>query len=83
MSLSLFCWFQNAFDTIPCDKLWKRPQQLGVPLHLQLVVHAMYTAIYANVQINGNTHGEVMSDIFVKQGCPLSPALFGLYIDEL
>jgi uncharacterized protein YpbB len=32
---------------------------------------------------NGNTHGQKMFDIGVKQGCPLSPTLFGLYIDEL
>ena len=43
----------------------------------------MYTTIYAKVYINGNTHGEVMSDINVKQGCPLFSTLFGLYIDEL
>ena len=43
----------------------------------------MYTTVYAKVQIDDDTHGEVMSDIVVKQGCPLSPTLFGLYIDEL
>ena len=43
----------------------------------------MYTAIYAKVRTNDDTHGEVMSDIGVKQGCPLSPTLFGLYTNEL
>ena len=32
---------------------------------------------------NCDTHGEVMSDISVKQGCPLSPIIFGSYNDEL
>ena len=43
----------------------------------------MYTTICAKVRINDDTRGEVMSDIGVKQGCPLSPTLFGLHIDEL
>ena len=45
----------------------------------------MYIAIYAKIQTNGDTHGEVMSNIGVKQQCllPPPPTLFGLYIDEL
>ena len=43
----------------------------------------MYTAVYTKVRINGNTHGEVMSDIGVTQGCPLCPTLFDVYIGEL
>ena len=52
--------------------------------HLQQVAKAMYTVVYAKVQINDDTHGEVMSPINVKQGCPqLSPTLSSLYIDKL
>ena len=58
------------------------PQQLRVPSQLQHIVKAMYTN-HAKVWINGNTHGEQMSNIGAKQGCPLSPTLVGLYIDEL
>ena len=43
----------------------------------------MYTIIYANTQINGDTHGEVMSNIGIKQWCPLSVTIFNIYIDEL
>ena len=32
---------------------------------------------------NFKAYGEVMFDIGVKQGCPLSPTLVGLYIDNL
>ena len=83
MSLFLFCWFPDAFDTLPWDMLWEHLQQLGVPLHLQQVVNAMCTTIYAKVQINVNTHGGAMFNIFVRQECLLSPTLCGLYIDEL
>ena len=42
----------------------------------------MYTIVEAKVWIKGDAHGEVMSDIGVIQGCPLSPKLFGLYINK-
>ena len=42
-----------------------------------------YTIVYVKVQINGDTHGEVMSNIRSKPKCPLSPILFSLYIEEL
>lgn len=39
----------------------------------------MYTTIYTKVWINNDTHGELMFDIGVMQGCP-SPIV--MYIDE-
>ena len=63
-------------------------QALGMPSTIRGTISftigckAMYITVYAKVQINGDTHGEIMFDIGVKQGCPLSPTLFSLYIVE-
>lgn len=62
---------------VQSNQVWEPLQRLGVPLHFKQVVKVMYTTICAKVQINDNTYDEVMSDIGVKQGCPLSPTLFG------
>ena len=43
----------------------------------------MYTTLYRKIRTNNDTYGEVMFDIGIKQGCPLSPTLFGMYVDEL
>jgi hypothetical protein len=59
---------------IMCDKLWACLQQLDVLPNLQQAIEAMYTAIFAKVQIIGHTHGEEMSDIGVKQGCHVPPS---------
>ena len=56
-----------------CDKLWEHLQRLGLPPHLQQVVKVMYTTFYTNIQINGDTHGEIVPIIVVKQWCLLSP----------
>ena len=43
---------------------------------------ALYERVVGRVQINTSLSAEVMSTIGVKHGCPLSPTLFSLYIDE-
>ena len=79
MFLFMFHWCLKTFDKVPHDKLWERLQQLGAPLHLQQVVKAMYIA-FTKVRINGDTHGEKMLEIGVKQGCIPCPTLSGKYI---
>ena len=44
---------------------------------------SMYTTIYAKLRINMDTHGEVMSNIGVKQGCSLSPTLLAYTLMNL
>ena len=82
MSYSCFVDFNETLDTILHDKLWECLQWLGVPLHLQLIVKAMYIILYAKVQINDDTHDEVMSDIGVKKWCLLPHTLINLYVDD-
>ena len=48
-------------------------------MHVQ---QTKYTAVYAKVQTNRDTHDKVMCDVKVKQRWSFTPTLFGLYIDE-
>ena len=68
-----FANFKKSFDTIMCEKLWACLQQLDVPPYLQQAMKAMYTMVFTKVKINGNTHGQEMSNIGVKQGWPVPP----------
>ncbi|MCO5600466.1 hypothetical protein L7F22_054579 [Adiantum nelumboides] len=63
--------FKKAFDTVPRANLWNRLESLGVPAHLRKAIAQIYYEV------------RFMSTMGVKQGCPLSPILFGLCIDQL
>ncbi|MCO5559545.1 hypothetical protein L7F22_013146 [Adiantum nelumboides] len=78
-----FVDFRKAFDTIPPDRLFQRLQTLGIPSELLWGVFSLYERVSAKVRCPGGTSLSFASTIGVKQGCPLSSTLFGLYIDEL
>ena len=58
-------------------------EELEVPLHLRAVVHRLYEEVKVKIKTSTGISESFRSDIRVKQGCPLSPTLFGLYIDKL
>lgn len=82
----LFCCFvdfKKAFDTVPRDGLWQRMQKIGVPTHLRNAVASLYAQVRCQLKTSNTLSQEFSSNMGVKQGCPLSPTLFGLYIDRL
>ena len=46
-------------------------------------IYALYEQVVARVRCPGGLSDAIASTVGVKQGCPLSPTLFGLYIDEV
>jgi len=58
-------------------------EELGVPKHLRAIVHRLYEEVKVKIRTSASISKSFRSDIRVKQGCPLSPTLFGLYIDKL
>ena len=78
-----FVDFKKAFDTVPRDKLWRRMEEIRIPSEYREVVHKLYEKFRAKIRSKEDFSECFASDIGVKQGCPLSPTLFGLYIDKL
>jgi hypothetical protein len=76
--------FKKAFNTVPCEVLWHVLAGFGVEGHFLRCLQAMYAK--DTVCIKHPSEGVTSSFRFqqgVKQGCSLSPLLFGLYIDAL
>ena len=75
--------FRNAFDNVTRVQLMQRLEALGVPTDMQWGIYALYESVSGKLRAPSGLSKEVASAIRVKQGCPLSPTLLGLYIDEV
>ncbi len=79
----LFCCFidlKGAYNSVPCRQLWQTVAGLAIHGNMLKGVKAMYINSQAAVKVAGR-HGNMhKSCLGVKQGCHVSPTLFGLYM---
>lgn len=77
-----FIDFSQAYDTVPRSQLWRHLQQNAMPSPLLSAIRDMYEGD-KYILIDGEKRAEVQPINGVKQGCPLSPLLFSLYINDV
>lgn len=78
-----FVEFRKAFDTVPRNNLWNRLEELNVPFELRVATIRLYENVIAKLKRNEGWSKCIKCNIGVKQGFPLSPTLFGIYIEKL
>lgn len=76
-----FVDFRKAFDTVPKDQAVECPAADGVPPSLIRLIQDLYQHSTIQVQVADKVTPPFVSTLGVKQGCPLSPLLFCLYIN--
>jgi hypothetical protein len=79
-----FVDLEQAYDSVPRDRLWKRLYDLGVQGKLLFAIKALYD-VGVNMWIRSGSGllDPISATVGVKQGCPLSPLLFGIFIEGL
>jgi len=77
-----FVDFQKAYDTVPRDQLWCKLDRMGISGFILNAIRALYADVPVSVKTRQGLTPTFQSLMGVKQGCPLSPTLFGLYIDD-
>ena len=78
-----FCFidYAKAFDCVDHNKLWKIPQEMGIPDHLTCHLRNLYSGQKETVRTGHGTTDCFQIGKGLHQGCILSPCLFNLYAE--
>jgi len=75
---------KKAFDSVDRHKLWTIMPSKGIPTYLIIIIQKIYTENIIIVNAgNGISEDSRAITQGVRQGCPLSPVLLNLYLDEV
>ena len=82
-SYSLYIDFNKAFNSVPHTTLFTVLSCLNFPTPLVNLIQSLYRAPRDFPVVSGHTHSSHLQTRGVRQGCPLSPILFCLYLNVL
>ena len=74
--------FEKAFDSVDRPVLWAALRRSGIGGTMLAAIQAMYAEVTVSVRTEEGLSGTFRSVLGVKQGCPLSPLLFGILLDD-
>jgi len=79
-----FIDFKKAFGSVDRDKLWSIMLRKGIATYLITIIQKIYKENIIRVNAgNGISEDSRAITQEVRQGCPLTPVLFNLYLDEV
>ena len=79
----VFIDFKKAYDTVNRNRLFNKLRKLGINGTFMQNIEAMYKRTEYCIKLKGGHTPPITSNLGLKQGCPLSPMLFNLYIDDI
>ncbi len=78
-----FIDFKKAYDLVNRDILLSNLQNYGIGGKMWASIKAIYSKVLYSIRTSHNTLDPITSNLGLKQGCPLSPLLFNLYINDI
>jgi Reverse transcriptase (RNA-dependent DNA polymerase) len=74
---------KKAYDTVPHDALMYKLHRKGVQGKSVRVIQAMYAGASSRIAYGGSVSSPYPIERGVAQGCPMSPLLYAVFIDDL
>ena len=78
-----FIDFKKAYDTVNRALLFDRLRQLGINGLFYRNIFEMYKNTKYSIKMKDGYLEPILSNLGLRQGCPLSPMLFNLFIDDV
>lgn len=78
-----FVDLEKAFDRVPRGTLWGVLREYGVPGPLIRAIRSLYNQSESCVRILGTKSSTFPVGVGLRQGCPLSPVLFVVFMDRI
>lgn len=78
-----FVDLKSAYDKVQWHLLWQLLQQLGIHGDMLRAIESLYDGCILSMRVGGACGVPHNPSIGLRQGCPLSASLFGIFIDGL
>ena len=78
-----FIDFKAAYDTVPRQQLWDHMSARHIPTNMLKAVQGLYKDDEYVLCDGDQSTDPVKACVGVRQGCPLSPLLFSVYISDI
>ena len=76
-----FVDFKKAYDSVPHEALLYKMRTMGIGGKVYAFIEKLYAHSAIVVDANGYTSEPIPLERGLRQGCPLSPILFSLFIN--